>query len=273
MSRNPLRRTASAAVLTLALGAFAACGGGGDEEASDEPTAAESSATSDESTGEPSEPAESEGAEPTAGEEIDASELVDVFAGAFEKATTATFEMSIEGASGFAASGQSDFSQTPPDMQLSLEVAQVPEPIEMIIVDGTLYQSNPGTGGKFTATPLDDPSSPFGGLAKQLDIRAQLGTFEEAVTAATYVGEEDGLDHYSVVVDSQTLLEEQGTDLSAVPQGSLPPEFTYDLFFDDEGYFRRMETSLGDLGGDVTASYDNWGEPVDISAPPASEIQ
>jgi hypothetical protein len=260
MSRSALRRTASAAVLTLTLSAFTACGG--DDQSTDDPAPQTSSTATDEPTDEPSD---------AAGEEIDPSEMTGVFAAAFEQATTATFEMSTEGAAGYSATGEADFATTPPSMHVSLEIAQ--EPIDMILVDDTIYQKNPGSGGKYTATSLDDPDSPFAGLSGQLDIRSQLAVMEDAITAATYVGEEGDLEHYSLVLDSKVLLEGQGVDTSSLPAGMLPPSFAYDLWFDDDGYFRKMEAGLGDLAGKLTATYDNWGDPVEISAPPASEIQ
>ncbi|MDP2775250.1 MAG: hypothetical protein Q8O61_16985 [Nocardioides sp.] len=269
MSRTALRRAASAAVLTLALSGFAACGG--DDESADDPAPETTSSASDESSDEPTE--KTTDAAPTAGEEIDSAELLGIFAGAFEKATTATFAMSTGGAAGYQATGKADFATVPPAMQMSIEVDQLPEPIELIIVDNTLYQSNPGSGGKFVATPLDDPSSTFGDLSGQLDIRSQFDAMQEAVTTATYVGEEDGLKHYSLLMDSKVLLEGQGADTNMLPQGSVPPAVTFDLWFDGDGYFRKMVTDLGDVGGNMTATYDNWGEPVDISAPPASQIQ
>ena len=273
MSRTALRRTASAAVLTLALFGFAACGG--DDESADDPAPETTSSASDEPTEESSdEPTEeTSDAAPTAGEEIDSSELIGIFAGAFEKATTATFAMSTGGAAGYQATGKADFATVPPAMHMTIEIDQLPEPIELNIVDKTLYQSSPGSGGKFTATPLDDPSNPFADLSGQLDIRSQLDGMQEAATAATYVGEEDGLKRYSLVVDTKVLLEGQGTDTNMLPQGSMPPTVAIDLWFDEDGYFRKMETDLGDAGGSITATYDNWGEPVDISAPPASQIQ
>ncbi len=272
MSRTALRRTASAAVLTLALSAFAACGGDDSKDSADDPVSETTSSETDEPTDEPTE--EETEAAPTAGEEIDPSELTAIFANAYDQATTATVTMSTGTKdAGFAGTGEADFTTTPPAMHLTMTIAQLPEPIEMIIVDNTLYQSSPGTGGKFTATSLDDPNSPFASLGDQLDIGSQFETLEKAATAATYVGNEDGLDHYSLVVDSATLFEAQGTDTSTLPEGSLPPTFTYDLYFDEDGFFRKMETDIGDAGGTVSASFDNWGEPVDISAPPASQIQ
>jgi hypothetical protein len=282
MSRSVLRRTASAAVLTLALTSLAACGGDDGDEAGDSGSGEGTSAFDQlgggsDSSEEPTEPTDApteestERAEPAAGEKVEPSEMVDVFADAFEEASTATFTMSLGGAAKYDAEGAADFSQTPTAMSMTINVGEM-QPIKMVLVDNMLYQQNPGTT-KYTATSLEDPSSPLASLGDQLDIRSQFETMEKAMTGATFVGEEDGMDHYSVVLDSATLLEAQSPGGVTPPSGALPPSFTYDLYFDDDGYFRKMVSDLGDLGGEVTANYDNWGEPVDITAPPASEIQ
>jgi hypothetical protein len=281
MSRSLVRRTASAAVLALALTSLAACGG--DDESSDADDSGsggtsafdrlgggEEPSASGEPTDEPTEESTEE-AQPTDGEEVEPSEMVEIFSEAFEEASTATFTMNLSGAAAYEAEGQADFSRTPTAMSMSINVGEM-QPIKMVLVDNTLYQQNPGTQ-KYTSTSLDDPSNPMSSLGDQLDMRSQFDTMEQAITGATFVGEEDGFDHYSVVLDSATLLEAQGAETGSLPEGALPPSFTYELFFDDDGYFRKMVADLGDLGGEMTASYDNWGEPVDITAPPASEVQ
>ncbi|MCD4535555.1 hypothetical protein LRP67_15800 [Nocardioides sp. cx-169] len=294
MPRSSLRRTASAAVLALALSSLAACGDDGDSSADDSDgggsggglfskmrdggaapsegaTTDPSESTDPEDGGEQAAPGASQEGAPTAGEKVEPSEVVDIFARAFEEASTATFTMSTEGAAAYDAEGQADFSNTPPEMAMTINVGET-APITMVLVDNTVYQQNPGSE-TYTATSLDDPSSPYAALSKQLDIRAQFDTMEKAITGATYVGEEDGMEHYSLVLDSATLLSEQGVDTSTLPENMLEPSYTYDLYFDEDGYFRKMVTDLGKLGGTTTASYDNWGEPVDIQAPPASQVQ
>lgn len=266
MSLSPLRRTASAAVLTLALVGLSACSGDDSAESSATDTSSETEAAATEDGEDP----ETEAAEPTDGEEISAEEMTEVFKEAFEDASTATISMQLGGAMEYDANGVIDFTTTPVSMKLAIELSQAPKPLEMIIVDGFVYQNL--MGDQFVKTSIDDPSSGMGDLGAQLDIRQQFDLFEDAITAATYVGEEDGLDRYSIVLDSAVLMEEQGADLEGMPAGAVPDTFTYDLWFDDEGNFRRMEGSLGELGGDLVATYDNWGEPVDISAPPASQI-
>lgn len=273
MSLSLLRRSACAATLSLALVGLAACGG---EDTSASDAAADSSTTAPDEVGEtdggedPGAGEATEPAVPTAGEEIDASEMADVFKKAFGEASTATIAMSIGGAAKYDATGVVDFTTTPVSMAMTIELAQAPQPIKTIIVDGFIYQNL--FGDKFTKMALDDPNNPAGNLSDQLDIGAQFETFEKAITAATYVGEEDGLERYSLVLDSTILLQEQGTDLGSLPAGSIPEEFTYDLWFDQDGLFRKMQSNLGGIGGDLTATYDNWGEPVDISAPDASQI-
>lgn len=259
MSLSPLRRTAAAATVTLALTGLAACGG-------DDTSASDGGSTSS------SAPDEEGGAEPTAGEQIDASEMADVFEAAFDGATTATVAQSISGqdGAGFESTGVIDFSTTPLSMAVEIEVPGAPAPIRTIIVDGFIYQNL--SGDTFTKMAIDDPANAAGDLSEQLDIGAQFETFEKAITAATYVGEEDGLQRYSLVVDADTLLDEQGMDPGSLPPGSVPEEFTYDLWFDEDGRFRKMESDLGELGGDLVATYDNWGEPVEITAPDPSQI-
>ena len=289
MSRSTLRRSASAAVLALALSSLAACGGSDDDTSADDSSGSGGGGLfsnihegdgSEGATDEPVEPTEpteptetdeTDDAQPTAGEEIEPSEMIDVFAGAFEEATTAKFAMSVEGAAAYQAEGVADFTKTPTEMKMTMDVGES-QPLTMILVDNTVYQQMPGQT-KYMKTSLDDPSSPFAGLSKQLDIRSQFDTMEQAVTGATYVGEEGDLEHYSLVLDSEKLLSAQGVDSSSLPQDALPPSFTYELYFDQDGLFRKMVTDLGDLGGETTATYDAWGEPVEIEAPPASQVQ
>lgn len=265
MSRTALRRTSVAAVTAITLLSLSACGGGEDTSA-DDPAPASSSSTIDEQPSE--EPTEEAPDAPSAGEEIDPADMIDVFRGAFENATTATLTMRI--GDQIDADGVADFAVNPPEMRLEMTLPQAPDPIDLILVDGFVYSRFPGMGdGKFTKTALDDPASPFGQLGDQLDLRTQFEAMEESITAATYVGEEDGLEHYSLVLDSAALAAEGGTP--TVP--GAPATFTYDLFFDADGYLRRMESDPTEAEGDeVVATYDAWGEPVEITAPPADQV-
>jgi hypothetical protein len=122
---------------------------------------------------------------------------------------------------------------------------------------------------------LSDPNSPLGSdLTDQLDPSAMADVFERGITASSYLGKEDvdgeSMEHYRVTLDSSALIDE--ADLPSGAPDALGDELTFDLWFDDDGNFRRQEATLGSAGGGVELTYDNWGEPVDIKKPPESQI-
>lgn len=281
MTRSTLRRTTAAAVTVAALGALAACGGGGGSEdgGDDEPTTAESSsAASDDADAEGSEdPAatpDPEGTAEDSGEEIGPSEFIDVYLDAMDEATTATLTMAFGGTASVEGTGEADFTTTPPSMRMVIDDESTGQQQEMIIVDGIMYLGL--SPDRFIEYDLSDPNSPLGtDLTDQLDPSAMAEVFEEGITAASYLGDEDvdgeSMEHYRVTLDSSALIDE--ADLpSGTPTDTIGDELTFDLWFDDDGNFRRQEAALGGGAGGVEITYDNWGEPVDITKPPESKI-
>ena len=103
---------------------------------------------------------------------------------------------------------------------------------------------------------------------------AVFDRFDDAVTGGTYVGKEtiDGTatDHYKLTVDTKAIA-------SAVPSaaagavGSIPASETIDVWFDGDGRYKQMSTEVG--GETVTESFSQWGEPVQVTAPPAGQVQ
>ncbi len=92
--------------------------------------------------------------------------------------------------------------------------------------------------------------------------------------SVVFVGDEDvdgeQLGHYEVELDTSKV--EQFKELPT--QAQLPKTVTYDLWLDDENRMRKMSMNM-DMGGSPTETeveFSNWDEPVDIAAPPASEI-
>ncbi len=257
-----LRQIAAAATLGLTLTAVSACG---DDDGSAEDTASE--ASSEESAGADSEPAEEDAAP---GDTVAKDDFVEMFGDAFEQASTATITLKSGGQMSVEGTGAIDFDRDPIAMQMSMEIPQAPTPLEFILVDAKIYQQTGQADGKYISFDLEDPNSPFGSdFADQLDPRASFENFEKGLQAVTYEGEQDGLDTYALSVDSAALLE--GTEAEG-QSGTLPETIEYTMSFDDEGYFRLFTTDLGEAGGQFEASYDNWGEPVDITAPKASQI-
>lgn len=282
MSLTRFRRTsATAAVLALALTTLGACGGDDEPESAADSAASSSPSSTDGATDDTTddssddvseEPADTEDAAPVSGDEVDPSEFAGMFQAAFDKATTTQITMSSEGAMALQATGEADFTNTPFTMHVAMSVPQATEPLDMILVDGVMYIKVPGAGGKYLANDLDDPTNPYGGvIGDQLDPRQMFDSLEAGIVSATYVGDEGDLRHYSMVADPSALLGEEGLP-SGAPSDMMPKEVAYDMWFDDEGLFRKMVVDLGEVGGKLTVTYDNWGEPVDIQAPAANQI-
>lgn len=263
------RRTSSAAALALlALGALSGCGSDEAEPSSADPTATSTPSESVESpTEEPDEPVDGD---PAAGDEVDPADFVDLYAAAFEKASTTRMAMTFGGALEIRAEGVADFSSSPPRLKISMQNPASRQDMTMVLSDEVMYvQVAPEQWVRYD---LSDPTGPMAGLTGQLDPSAMIETFGEGVTAATYVGEEEvsgeTMEHYRIEVDTAAMLE--GTDTP--PGAGLPEATTFEIWFDGDGLFRRMSADLGPTAGTFEATYDDWGEPVDITVPPKSQV-
>jgi hypothetical protein len=273
-----------AAGTLLALTGLAACG-----EEDDDPSEASGSTTTSPSatptlTPTPSATASTSSAEPPveesgkpaprpAGESIDAAEFLEVFEAAVRQASSANVTMN-QSASGLEGEGAVDYESDPLSMQMTATMAGMGD-IEMRLVDNIMYMKLPMLGDKFVAFDLDDPTNPLGGsFADFFDLDTMLAAFADGIESATYVGEEDvdgeGMEHYTVVSDPSAMLE--GLEMpEGAPPVDLPETQTIDVWFDSDGFFRRVVTDLGSLGT-TTMTYDDWGTDVSVEAPPASQV-
>lgn len=275
MNRSILRRTSAAAATVLALGSLAACGS--DDDPSADPSASESSESGEATT--PSEDATEETEDPApntapAGDEIDPSEFLDVYAQALDDATSAKVTITIQGSLPVSGSGVADYSTTPPSMQIVMNDTSTGQDQEMVMVDGILYiELSPD---RFVKYDLDDPAGPLGaGFGDFLDPRSMVDLLEEGVTGATYVGEEDvdgeSMEHYTVTLDPSALTSELELP-SGAPTDAVPESLTFEIWVDEDGLLRRQLTGEAGSPGSVEQRFDDWGEPVTITAPPASQV-
>ena len=266
MSRRPLvvRRLVAAAVLPLAVTGLAACGG--DEEAGSD-------------SGSGSEVFGGDGAaeELEPGQEVKTEDFVEILETSFEEATTSHMKMTTSNAAGdMTAEGDADYTADPAEISMTMSGGMLGgEEMQVIMVDNVMYMKSPSLGEKYMKIDLADPNNPLGGaFTEQLDPQAMLRLVEDGLQQATYVGEEevDGAttDHYSAVVDSQTIIEGMGQE---IPQGvELPETITYEMFFDEDGLYRRIDVDMGGALGKVDMSFTDWGKDVSIEAPPAAEV-
>lgn len=262
------RRAATAAATALLL-ALTACGGDSEQPAA-EPSSETPSGSSEESS--PSD-------QLAEGEEVEPSEFVADMKSGLEASTTAQMSMEMDaGQVGLTAEGQFDYTTDPPSAAVTMENPMMgAQQIELRLVDGVMYL-NMGemSNGKFVSYDLSDTANlPPGlqGLEQQMDPLAAFRGFEKALTKVTYEGTEDvggdELRHYEMAVDPSRMESFQGVP----PQAGMPKQITYDAWFDDEFRFRQMTMTMkGATPVEMDIELSEWGEPVDIEAPPKAQV-
>ncbi|MGB0099419.1 MAG: DUF6612 family protein [Nocardioides sp.] len=267
MRRTPrshvLRRAAVATTAVLALGGLSAC-----NDDAPAPVTDSSSAST--------EPSDA----PEAGADIDPATFIDDVLAQMTDMTTAHLTMTMTGGPvGMSMEGDVDYTTSPPNMAMTMSNAMFGDgDAEVVMVDGVMYmqmaQMSQLGEGKWIKMDLGGDDSPLGDdLLEQMDPSASLEMMQDSVTDVTFVGEEDvdgeSLRHYEMTMRSEAVRDLQ-EDLGAEGQ-QLPEVITYDLWIDDEGRMRQTETAMGDLGS-VSMTVSGWGDPVDITAPPAADV-
>lgn len=255
------------AAVLVALAGLTSCSSSDDSTATDT-----SGGSSTSSSGSPSADASS----PTAGETLDPATFVDDVLGSVEDATTAHLTMTTTGGSdAMTMEGDVDYSANPPEMSVTMtSSADSSQQIGLRIVDGVMYMQMAQLGnGKWLKMDLNGKNSPLsGGLMDQLDPGAGLDAMKDSIDDVTYVGEEDvngeTLQHYTMKVRSKAFMDLQNGSSAG---SQLPSLVTYDVWTDSDGMLRQTQIDMGKLGS-VTVAMSDWGEPVDISAPPESDI-
>lgn len=267
--RSARRVGASAAALALLL--VAGCGGDDSTDstpAADETTASET--TEDEPTEE--EPTEEE---PTA-EELDAETFVPTITEAMLGAGSARITATIDaGGQQLTIEGVQQVGETLKDnaMQLTLQGGGLDG--ELVLVDKFLYiDLGEVTQNKFVRVDLSDPEAAgmFGQLLQSTDTASAVEALQGAVEDLRVVGpadvDGDATTQYRLTVDTEKVLSSQGVPPSVA--STLPKTLSYDMYIDEQQLLRRLVVDLGGTSSEITAS--EWGEPVDITAPPRSQI-
>lgn len=242
MSSPRIRTFALLAAGALMLAALTACG---DDKA---PTSAEPTATE------------------IAGTEIEKDAFVDGLLAAVKAQKSAKAELAV----GITVNATAEFnySDTKPEARISAEL--LGQTIEVVVVDGQFYLKKSATA-KFVKLAEDDPSlSVFGGLS-DLDPKEALTGIASSIKTVREIGPEtvDGeqLTHFAVSLDGKEL----GSGMFGMMPGvDLSKELVLDLYVDADNLVRRAEADLGE--NDLTLTVTDWGKPVTITAPPASEI-
>jgi hypothetical protein len=259
-----------AAAVPLALGSLAACGDSSTQATPDPQTGSGSSAGSG-PTGTPTH---------RAAKDVDPAAFVAQLRKSTSALTTARFTMSME-ISGqvVTARGALDMTGDKPAMQLSMDLTGMGVPTDMRMVDGYMYVQDPTSGtGKYLKLDLTDPNGPLGDMGGALDNldpqsmiqRISPHVFRKVTDLGSQTLHGQRVEHYRVVADTHAAA---GQLLANLPStASLPKTMSYDVWLDGQHRMARF-TVLVKKVSKVSATYQDYGADVNITAPPASQIE
>jgi LppX_LprAFG lipoprotein len=128
------------------------------------------------------------------------------------------------------------------------------------------------TGGKYVKIDKDTPGmgsivDQMSGLSPSSSIAAMSGALQKVEYVGTDTVDGDKVSKYHVTADTTSIAKTLGNTGSL---GDLPKTISYDLYVDGDNLMRRIDMTVSDQH--ITMIVSNWGKPVDIVAPPASQI-
>lgn len=187
----------------------------------------------------------------------------------------------------FSAAGQSltmqgDFSGTTGDvgalaMNMSLDMGG--KTLEMVLVDEVVYINGAGMSTDpqkpWIKVPLGGPNNPLSSLFDTANPE-NFTAFLQGVKNLEDKGAEsvDGVDthHYVITIDTAEMIKAndmfKGQSMSSL---GLPATITSEVWVDANDLPVKMTVPLGNAGS-LEAHFSQWGEPVSVEAPPASQV-
>ena len=268
------RSLALTAAGALLLAALAGCGSADNKVAgathASAPSSTSSSASASTSPSASATP-DTSSADATAGaaapgERLTKDNLVPTMLAAMRDKKTAHMTMKL--GSSIGAEADVRYAGDHTDMKMSMDMG--PTKAVVIMVDKVLYLQQ-AAGGKYRKIDSSDPAmgSLLSGLSSfgpESSISAMKGAVEKVDYAGSSIVDGDKVDQYHVTVDSSSIAQTLGATGSA----DLPKTVTYDLYVDHDHLMRRIDMTVAKQHIDMVVT--NWGKPVDIAAPPASQI-
>jgi hypothetical protein len=271
--------TRSRSLTAIAAGALlltALAGCGSDDKSKD--TGAKtsvSSSTSSQSpsaspsygTADPSDPALGDGPAAAPGERLTTENLVATMLAAMRDKKTAHMSMKI--GSSVSADADVRYSTSGTEMKMSMDMGSTKAAV--ILVDGVVYMQQ-SAGGKFVKIDKDTPGmgsivEQMSGLSPDGSIAAMRGALKKVEYAGTDTVDGTKVTRYRVTADTSAMAATLG---GAAGAGDLPKTVTYTLYVDHDNLMRRIDMTVADQ--DIQMLVSNWGKPVDIAAPPASQV-
>jgi hypothetical protein len=257
------RRVAAALILPAVL-ATAACGKQAEPTPGTNTAAGATSATSSAAT--------SDAAATTAQPYQDKAALIAGLKSGASSATTAHVAMDMKAAGqSITMEGDTKIDAANPAMQVSMDMGSQMK-LQMILVDKKVYlKGMPGLpAGKWAVV---DSSSDVGKQMEsslaQADPTKMYDQFEKAVTDVKPMGEDpvdgDKAYKYELTLDTKAM----GDSLPSDSAAQIPDSITYLVWIDDANHLRKVSFDV--MGSKATMTMSKYGEPVDITAPPAAQ--
>lgn len=138
----------------------------------------------------------------------------------------------------------------------------------MVVLDGKVYVREEGDPTYFQfPDQLADQVLAEMEMSNPKEMAADLRSGIESVQYGGAHEVEYGPAHrYDVTMREEFIAEELG-----VPAGSVP-DFSYRMWFDDDNLLRRFSV-ITDEGTAADVTFSEWGEPVEIEAPPPGRVE
>jgi len=172
---------------------------------------------------------------------------------------------------GSSLSATADVEYADSGTSMSVKMTTGSQTVNIVLDGGTMYLQQI-KGSKYLKIDKSDPA--LGSLAGQLadfGPKSAVESLQGAVTKVTAKGAEkvDGqqLDHYVLTVNTK-----KASSIFGVPQGSAktPAIVKYDLWLDGDDLLRQAKLTVS--GQTLVMKVSDWGKPVTITVPPASQV-
>ena len=157
------------------------------------------------------------------------------------------------------------------DTAMSITMTTGPQVVNVVLAGGVMYLQQT-KGSKYLKIDKSDPA--LGSLAGQLagfGPKSAVQSLKGAVTKVTDQGSEtiDGqkLEHYELTVNTK-----KATSIFGVPEGSAktPATVRYHLWVDADDLLRQAKLTV--TGQTLVMKLSDWGKPVTITVPTASQV-
>ncbi len=206
----------------------------------------------------------------TAGGEVSTDDLLEDMSTALTSAMRdhATYHVDVKVASaGQALTGAGDVDMSMPDNpKLRMALSGVGLRLKLVVLDRFAYVNlGPLSDNQWVTADQASFAKRWGVDIGLLNPVESLMTSRDAVTGVLLNGEEDGLKHYELTLDPTKIPGSPTATTKAV---------TRDVWVDEGNLMHRMSMDITVAGrtGRIMLTLSNWGEPVSVEAPPASDI-